>query len=72
MGFTGLRYLEYNCNGVDFMESIEMIFNNALKLLENEDYKKCKEYLKEMKEKIKKSNTEKKLEYLAILENSLK
>ena len=27
MGFTGLRYLEYNCNGVDFMESIEMIFN---------------------------------------------
>ena len=50
MGFTGLRYLEYNCNGVDFMESIEMIFNNALELLENEDYKKCKEYLKEMKE----------------------
>lgn len=53
MGFTGLRYLEYNCNGVDFMESIEMIFNNALELLENEDYKKCKEYLKEMKEKRK-------------------
>ena len=72
MGFTGLRYLEYNCNGVDFMESIEMIFNNALELLENEDYKKCKEYLKEMKEKIKKSNTEKNLEYLAILEKSLK
>jgi len=54
MGFTGLRYLEYNCNGVDFMESIEMIFNNALKLLENEDYKKMQRVFKRNERKNKK------------------
>lgn len=46
--------MEYNCNGVDFMESIEMIFNNALKLLENEDYKKMQRVFKRNERKNKK------------------
>ena len=55
-----------------YIEGVKTTIPFHRQLLENEDYKKCKEYLKEMKEKIKKSNTEKNLEYLAILENSLK
>lgn len=54
------------------MESIEEVIDEAIRLIESEDYKKCKEYLEKAKENFKKANTDEELKYLKSLEDCLK
>ena len=72
IGIAGFRYFCYNIVEVGKMESIESALDEAIRLLEIEDFTGCKNYLKKAKEIFRKANTDEEMKYLKELESSLK